>query len=230
MELSKRLQAVADLVTPGLPVADVGTDHGYIPIYLKEQKIAERVIALDVNRGPLERARIHIERAGLADQIETRLSDGLRRIIPGEVDTIIAAGMGGGLIRKILEEGKAAVDAASFCILQPQSEIARVRRYLAERDMKIVEEDMVFEEGKYYTVMKAAHGPDAPYEKWEYLYGRCLLRERHEVLKEYLSREIQIRGKILGQLKRSSSRKSKERIREVEREIMYAQRAYDYVR
>lgn len=230
MELSNRLYAVASLVTEGASVADIGTDHGYIPIYLKEQKIAEKVIALDVNRGPLTRAREHIERAGFAGRIETRLSDGLQRIAPGEVDTIIAAGMGGGLIRKILEEGRLVVDASSSCILQPQSETARVRRYLTERNMKIVEEDMVFEDGKYYPIIKAVHGQDAPYEEWEYLYGRCLLRERHEVLKEYLSKEIRIRKGILRQLTKSGSRKSKERIREIEKEMQYVQKAYDWVR
>ena len=97
MELSKRLQAVADLVTEGASVADIGTDHGYIPIYLIEHHIAEKVIALDINRGPLERARMHIVGHGLKEKIETRLSDGLEKVLPGEVDTMIAAGMGGGI-------------------------------------------------------------------------------------------------------------------------------------
>ena len=79
MELSKRLQAVADLVTEGASVADIGTDHGYIPIYLIEHHIAEKVIALDINRGPLERARMHIVGHGLKEKIETRLSDGLEK-------------------------------------------------------------------------------------------------------------------------------------------------------
>ena len=105
MELSKRLQAVADLVTEGASVADIGTDHGYIPIYLIEHHIAEKVIALDINRGPLERARMHIVGHGLKEKIETRLSDGLEKVLPGEVDTMIAAGMGGrrlGLAQKNL--------------------------------------------------------------------------------------------------------------------------------
>ena len=106
MELSKRLYAVAGLVTKGASVADIGTDHGYIPIYLIEQGISPKAIALDINKGPLERARMHIVGHGLKDRIETRLSDGLEAVMPGEVDTMIAAGMGGGLIIKILTEGK----------------------------------------------------------------------------------------------------------------------------
>ena len=104
MELSKRLTKVASLVTEGASVADIGTDHGYIPIYLIENQIAARAIALDINKGPLERARMHIVGHGLKGQIETRLSDGLKEVKPGEVDTMIAAGMGGGLVIKILRE------------------------------------------------------------------------------------------------------------------------------
>ena len=96
MELSRRLYAVASLVTEGASVADVGTDHGYIPIYLMQKNIASKVIALDINGGPLERARMHIIGYNLKGQIETRLSDGLSAVQPGEVDTMIAAGMGGG--------------------------------------------------------------------------------------------------------------------------------------
>ena len=123
MELSKRLYAVASLVTEGASVADIGTDHGYIPIYLMKEGIASKVIALDINKGPLERARLHIVGNGLKGQIETRLSDGLCKVMPGEVDTMIAAGMGGALVIKILTEGKKVVDSLTACILQPQSEI-----------------------------------------------------------------------------------------------------------
>ena len=142
MELSKRLTKVASLVTEGASVADIGTDHGYIPIYLIENNIAARAIALDINKGPLERARMHIVGHGLKGQIETRLSDGLKEVEPGEVDTMIAAGMGGGLVIKILREGKPVVDTLKSCILQPQSEIHRVRRYVAENQMKIVAEEV----------------------------------------------------------------------------------------
>lgn len=131
MELSRRLYAVASLVTEGASVADIGTDHGYIPIYLVQKQIASKVIALDINGGPLERAKMHIIGHNLKGKIETRLSDGLQAVEPGEVDTIIAAGMGGGLIIRILEEGREVVDQLKACVLQPQSEIWKVRKFLA---------------------------------------------------------------------------------------------------
>ena len=94
MELSKRLTAVAGLVTEGASVADIGTDHGYIPIHLIEQNLSPKVIAMDINKGPLERARIHIAGYGMSDRIETRLSDGLAAVKPKEVEEMIVAGMG----------------------------------------------------------------------------------------------------------------------------------------
>lgn len=216
MELSKRLYAVAGLVTEGASVADIGTDHGYVPIYLMEQGIASKVIALDVNKSPLERARMHIVGHGLGEVIETRLSDGLKEVRPGEVDTMIASGMGGPLTIRILEEGEAAAGRLTSLILQPQSEIARVRRFLVENGYRIEKEDMVFEDGKYYPVMRAVHGEREAYEEWEYLYGKRLLEERHPVLGEFLLRELRIQESILEQLaRRKDSASARERAGEV---------------
>jgi len=177
MELSKRLKAVADLVTEGLAVADVGTDHGYIPIYLIESQKSRAVIAMDVNDGPLLRAAEHIAECQLERYIEVRKSDGLKELYPGEVDSVIMAGMGGALMIRIMEEGRGILDHLTEFILQPQSEVARVREYINSYDsvclqgheyrdraktcfqpnghgFRIIDEDMVFEDGKYYPIMK----------------------------------------------------------------------------
>ena len=105
MELSKRLQAVADLVTAGCRVADVGTDHAYIPIALVQEGRIPGAVAMDVNTGPLERARLHVAENRLEEKIELRLSDGLAALSPGEADSVVIAGMGGGLVIRILTEG-----------------------------------------------------------------------------------------------------------------------------
>ena len=226
MELSKRLYAVAGLVTEGASVADIGTDHGYVPIYLVENGIASKVIALDVNQGPLNRARMHIVGHGLGDRIETRLSDGLAMIRPGEVDTVIASGMGGPLTIRILQEGKEVADQLNALILQPQSEICRVRRFLTENGYRIEQEDMVLEDGKYYPVMRVVHGTKEPYEEWEYLYGKRLLEARHPVLLEFLKRELRIKESILEQLAgRSGSESARERAEEICREREWIQKA-----
>ena len=112
-ELSKRLQAVADLVTVRECVADIGTDHAYIPIYLTEHKKVKKAFAMDVNEGPLIRAEEHVREAGLKEQIKMRRSNGLEKLSPGEVEAVIIAGMGGGLVMRILTEGQAVASAAA---------------------------------------------------------------------------------------------------------------------
>lgn len=153
--LSNRMAAVADLVPKGSAVCDIGCDHGFIAIYLAEKGICPKVIAMDVNKGPLFRAREHIESAGLSSYIETRLSDGLEKLEPGEADCMIAAGMGGRLTVKILSDYPEKRKSLRFLVLQPQSETAFVRRFLRENGFAIRREDMAFEDGKFYPMMFA---------------------------------------------------------------------------
>lgn len=226
MELSKRLSAVAALVGRGASVADIGTDHGYVPIFLVEQKIVDRVIAMDVNKGPLERARRHIAEHGLSDRIEVRLSDGFSELGPGEADTVIAAGMGGGLMIRIMEDGKQVMDSLSACILQPQSEIDKVRRYLTVHGMVIEKEDMILEDGKYYPMMRVVHGETEPYEEYEYIYGKKLLQMRHPVLEGFLLREQKLKGSIAAKLRiHMESDGVRARVREIDRELRYIRQA-----
>ena len=213
MELSKRLTAVAGLVTEGASVADIGTDHGYIPIYLIEQNLSPKVIAMDINKGPLERARIHIAGYGMSDRIETRLSDGLAAVKPKEVEEMIVAGMGGGLVIHILEEGKQIVSTLKGCILQPQSEIQKVREYLVEHGFRFEAEDMVEEDGKYYPMMRV---------------GPLLLKNKNPILYEYLKREIRIREDILLGLAGKDGERIKERMTEIEHELEVAKKAMSY--
>ncbi|MGF0018251.1 tRNA (adenine(22)-N(1))-methyltransferase [Sporofaciens sp. SGI.106] len=225
MELSKRLHAVAGLVTEGASVADIGTDHGYIPIYLIENGVAGKVIAMDINEGPLERAREHIEEHGLAQQIETRLSDGLEALKTGEADTVITAGMGGGLVIHILEARPEITKDVKYFILQPQSEIAKVRRFLNENGFISIAEDMVEEDGKYYPMMKMAHGTEERYSEIELLYGRRLLRERHSVLHRYLLRELKLKEEISEKLKLQKGDRIRIRLAELERDQVLLRKA-----
>lgn len=218
MELSKRLTAVAGLVTEGASVADIGTDHGYVPIYLVKKGICPKAIAMDVNRGPLERARMHIIGNKLKYRIQTRLSDGLKEIKSGEADCMIAAGMGGGLVIKILTEGREVLDSFKECILQPQSEIDKVRKYLNNNGFVIIQEDMVEEDYKFYPMMKAVHGIPEQYEEYEYMYGKRLLEKKHPVLKKYLLKELDIQESIIRQLlQRKDSESAKERFAEIQK-------------
>ena len=219
VKISDRLKTAASLSREGAVLADVGTDHGYVPIYLLEQKKIKSAIAMDINKGPLERAREHIHLYGMDAYIQTRLSDGVAALEKGEADSILVAGMGGGLVMHILEEGKDICQAAGELILQPQSELCSVREYLAENGYVTEAERMVFEDGKYYPMMRvhyqAEKNEDADKTikdmenskeqkksryKVECLYGRYLLMEKNPVLHQYLVKERQVFENILDNL------------------------------
>lgn len=230
MQLSKRLQAVARLVTPGSRLADVGTDHGYVPIWLFEQGKILSAIAMDLRKGPLERAREHIQMHGLDAHIETRLSDGLDKLLPGEADSIVIAGMGGMLVVKILSQGQKVLSSVKELILQPQSDLDAVREYLHRTGFVIVKEDMIFEDGKYYPMMKAVHGDNTDDRKIWFLYGRLLLENRHPVLKSYLEKEYDGCCKLLEKLSRTSTEVAKHRCEELSEKKLLIEEALVYFR
>ena len=212
--LSDRLLAVASMVTAGSVVCDVGCDHGYVPIYLVNSHVCPRVIAMDVNEGPLKHAEEHIREAGLLPYIDIRLSDGVTALQPGEADCVILAGMGGRLMERILYEGRQCVAGIKEVILQPQSEIASFRKFLREQGYRLISENMIFEDGKYYPMMKVVPGavqsmtpgnkPDTETELWQQVYDRygfLLLQEKHPVHHQYLLGEESHNREIMEQLK-----------------------------
>ena len=161
MQLSLRLSAIADMVTEGNRLVDVGCDHGYLPVYLIQQKKIPSAIAMDVRKGPLSRAQEHIRQFGLEEYIQTRLSDGLAALKAGEGDTLVIAGMGGPLMERILTDSKSVRDSFSELILQPQSDIPHFRRFIQSEGWEIVEEKMVEEDGKFYPMMRVVLGEDS---------------------------------------------------------------------
>ena len=225
MELSKRLQAVADLVSEGQIVADVGTDHGYIPIYLLESGKCERAIAMDINKGPLLRAKEHIAEHGLDAKIEVKLSDGVEALSVGACDCVVVAGMGGALAVKIIEEGQAVFKSLREFVLQPQSELAKVRQYLWENEYCVTAEDMVLEDGKFYPMMKVKNGASEDYTQIELRYGKCLLMQKHPVLKQFLEKEVQTKEAILNNLESESGEHIKNRKKELLEELLFAKEA-----
>lgn len=222
----------ASFVTPGNRMCDVGTDHAYIPIALVQEGTVPSALAMDVNEGPLERAKEHIREFRLESCIHTRLSDGVQALHPGEADSVLIAGMGGALTIKILSEGRQVLESVKELILQPQSELDKVRRYLAESGYSIEREEMVQEDGKYYTVMKAVVGEKLYDREIFYHYGKLLLEQRHPVLREYLQQREGICEKIYGRLIREGSgeERTRTRIRELQEELRQIQDALEYYR
>lgn len=220
MKLSDRLLQVAGMVSECDVVADIGTDHGYVPMYLVEQGRCKRAIAMDINRGPLERAAENIHREQLDEKIETRLSDGLDALNPNEANTIIVAGLGGELMVRILENGKDVLKTVEELILSPHSEWNYVRKHLIQNGYVIREEQMLLDEGKYYVVLKVTHGQEQEvYTEEEFSYGRYLIRGRHPILLEYLKKEHKKYSEILAGMMQHDTLQVKTRMEEIKNEL-----------
>jgi tRNA (adenine22-N1)-methyltransferase len=234
MELSKRLQAIANMVEAGSKLADIGTDHAYLPIYLVEQGMVSQAFAMDVNEGPLRRARTHVAAHGLLDSITLRLSDGLQALTPGEATTLLLAGMGGGLMMRILTDGWQVVEQAKDCILQPQSEVKKFRAFLLEKGFFFLEEQMVYEDGKYYPMMRVSLHPQnegQEQQTWtgiEQTYGRGLLQQRHPVLHQYLQAQLLQTNKLIAALQAQQGERASIRRQELQSELQEIKEALQY--
>lgn len=226
--VSKRMEEVISLVSRGKRVADVGTDHGYVSIALVERGIAPSVIAMDIRKGPLSRAKENIEKYGLAKEIDTRLSDGLEQVKTGEIDTFLIAGMGGDLIANILQNGIHIVESVNEFIVQPQSEIYKVRKKIHQLGFQIQMEKMLVEDEKYYTIIKAVRGQEVYENEWDYLYGKALLQEKHPILYEWLQREHQLREQLYKRLESIVSENTELRKKELMEDMKLLKGALSY--
>lgn len=151
--LSPRLESVASLVNPDKRLADIGTDHAYLPVYLVESGITPFAIAADLRKGPLENARQAVEAAALEERIELRLSDGLAKILPDEVEEIVIAGMGGILIAQIIDAAPWLQKGGKHLVLQPMSHPEVLRKFLITNGYRILCEKVCEDTGKLYCVM-----------------------------------------------------------------------------
>jgi len=219
MELSIRLEAIAACVKPGLAIADIGTDHGYLPIELIRRGISPKALACDVRKGPLERAQQHIKEADLAEQVETRLSNGFEMILPGEVNGCVIAGMGGMLVRDILEaeskREKNILKEMQQLILQPQSDMEAVRRMVHMLSFQIVDESMLVDRDKHYWILVCEPGVEGYEKQWQYRYGRCLTERRDPVLHMYLQHKYNKNAELLENLERNVSEAALQRCQQL---------------
>ncbi len=218
IKLSERLSCIADMVPEGARLADVGCDHGYLSISLLERERIASSWCLDINAGPLDRAREHADAVNMYENIFFLRSDGLLKMPAGNADTVVIAGMGGALVTKIMEQCPPAVkrDIKTW-ILSPQSELPEFRRKLRENGYRIEEERIVKDEGKFYFVIKAVPGEetDISEERLQQdiadTYGKTLLLSKNSVLRELLEKDLGVSHGIL-----SSGSLPDERRREIE--------------
>lgn len=189
-KLSARMEAIASMVTKGYRLADIGTDHGYLPIALTARGHVPSAIAMDINEGPLEAAQKHIRQRGLEDRIQIRRSDGLENLKQGEADSIVIAGMGGALMLRILSEGASRLAGVRELILSPQSEIPLVRRSMCQAGYEIAEERMVADAGKYYVILRLVPAScSQTLTEEEAAFGPRLLQNKDPVLADWLLKE-----------------------------------------
>jgi len=188
--MKKRLLTIADMVSQGCRIADIGTDHGFLPIELVRSGKVPYAIAMDIVNGPLSRAKEHILAAGLDDRIECRLSDGFDKLNPGEADTAIIAGMGGDLIADIIARKP---DVVNELILSPHTHYEKVRKALRDAGYSIIEERMIIDLDKYYVFIRAIKDPsvkDEAITMYDY-FGPLLIKNKDKILHAYLMKELE---------------------------------------
>jgi tRNA (adenine22-N1)-methyltransferase len=193
INLSERLQRIAANVPPNVKVADIGSDHAYLPIYLVQKGVATSAVAGEVNEGPFKGADRHVREQGLSDSISVRKGDGLAVISPGEVDVITIAGMGGYNIREILEAGKDKLPGVSRLVLSPQGDSDRVRKWLQLHGWKIIEEDILTEDERIYEIIVAERGEMNITDEMELEFGPFNLARKHPLVIDRVEYE---QGKI----------------------------------
>ena len=191
MKLTPRLMTIAKMIPKCDTVADIGTDHGYIPIYCVKNNISKKAIACDVNEGPLKIAKMNMEKYGCEDNVSTLLSDGLEKLKKDSADTVVIAGMGGLLINSILDNGKHILKPGIRFILQPMLAIKEVRKYLYDNGFDIVREKLAREGNKIYNVLEAVYTEDKKsYTDFDVIVGDKLYISGDEHFKDYMNMKI----------------------------------------
>jgi len=211
MKISMRLQKIAEMVKYPT-VVDIGTDHGHLPIYLIQSGLATKVLATDINPGPLMTAERNITNAGLSDHIATCLCDGLGGVDPADYAACVISGMGGGLIVDIIRQNMGIALNFKQLVLSPQRDVPALRLFLQQSGFRIDDEDMLEEKGKIYNIMDVSPGYETPYDERDLLFGKILLEKRHGVLKKHVEIEISKLKKI--------GRKEHERYLQLHEEVL----------
>lgn len=207
------------MVKPGLVLADIGTDHAYLPIYLVRTGKVPRAIAVDLNQGPYEGAKAQVESQGLAEKISVRLGDGLEPLAPGEAETVVLAGMGGSTMVGILERRPEVVSRLKQLVLQPMVKAAQIRRWLADHGWRIEDETLVEDGGIIYCIIGAVPGVEE-YKDWLTLeIGPVILAKRPPLFSSYVLKLLQDLKKVVQSLEKSRNEEAQAKRAEIMEKI-----------
>lgn len=200
MDISKRIEFIMENLENVETLADIGTDHGYVPLMALERQICNKAIACDINKDPLDKARLNAILEGVGDELEFRLGGGFEPLNVNEVNEVVIAGMGGNLIRDILEDDIEKVKSVEYLILVPAQNPEVLREYLYKNNYEIIKEDLCFDEGIYYELFKvrSAEGHATELDSIYYEISPVLLRNRNPLMKDYLQFKLDEYNRILG--------------------------------
>lgn len=221
-QLSKRLGTVVSFINKGARIADIGSDHAYLPCYAINKGIASTAIAGEIVDGPYQSAVHQVKKAELTQQIEVRKGDGLSVIQKGEVDTVVIAGMGGGLITQILQEGVDKLDGVTQLILQPNIAAHHIRLWLIDHGWELKNEAIIEEDKKIYEILVAEKGnTKKPYHQLEkeILVGPFLLAEKNPVFLKKWTYEKNKLEKIIHSLENTRSEENHKRKAELQAQL-----------
>ncbi|EUJ33364.1 hypothetical protein MFLO_03480 [Listeria floridensis FSL S10-1187] len=198
-KLSLRLEKVASFIEPESRIADIGSDHAYLPCFAVLKKLASFAVAGEIALGPLKSAEEQVEKTGLREQIIVRKGDGLEVIqAEDQIDTIVIAGMGGPLIASILEQGKSKLEGVKRLILQPNIAANRIREWGVKNHFRITAETILSEDHKIYEILVLEPSEMAlEYSEQELIFGPLLLQEKNQVFREKWRHEQEIWQKII---------------------------------
>lgn len=205
MEISLRLKKLASMVEKCTTMADIGTDHGYVPIYLVKNHICEDAIATDINKGPIEKAKTNIFNENLQDKIQCRIGGGFSTLYEDEVQCAVIAGMGGNLIRDIIEQDLNIFKKLHSCILQPVQNVEVLREYIYKAGYEIIDEDLCREDDKFYEIIKVRFdNKPANVDPIFWEVSKILIDRNHPLIKEYIEYRIKKYYNINQYIKRNT--------------------------
>lgn len=221
MKLSPRLQIIADSIINCDTLADIGTDHAKLPIYLVRKGFVKHAIASDINKGPIKIAEARIKSSKLEDKIQTRLGSGLTILKQNEANTIVIAGMGGMLIADIIEASIQVARSAEALVLQPMLDSGKLRAYLLQKGFEITDEELVKEDSKIYEIIwvRKANKPQSIESFLD--IGSKLIEKKHPLLEELLNKKIKETQNVMHKLAGIDTEAGKSRLNECRELLKY---------
>lgn len=200
MDKSKRIEFIVSNLEKVTTLADIGTDHGYVPLLALRNEVCDKAIACDINKDPLAKGKLNAILEGIDDKIEFRLGNGFEPLNINEAEEVVIAGMGGNLIRDIIQKDLNKAASCNYLVLIPAQNPEVLREYLYKNDFEIIKEDLCFDEGIYYELFKVrkAEGHAIELDSIYYEISPMLLRSKHPLMKDYIDYKIDEYNRILG--------------------------------